>query len=212
MNNIKNYKQLIIGIIIGFTISVTPIFAKTSNVVLNEVNIKVNNQPVSTSAITYNGTVYVPIRAIAEILDKEVVYDSETKTVNINDKGENSVASIQDTTLTENDNQTKDNTSGQEGKNKDDNTACVGTLIQIDESECFTFKEYYAFKLNEEIFVRADEFIIRNNISSKIVDNELYWTKDSEEKHIGNIYNSPDIRISSKKLFIKYDIIKSFED
>ncbi|HOA81438.1 MAG TPA: hypothetical protein PKK61_10325, partial [Defluviitaleaceae bacterium] len=60
--------------------------------------------------------------------------------------------------------------------------------------------------------VRADEFIIRNNISSKIVDNELYWTKDSEEKHIGNIYNSPDIRISSKKLFIKYDIIKSFED
>jgi len=56
-------------------------------VVLNSVNLTVNGQRVQADTILYNGTTFVPLRATAEMLGKEVGWDSSTNTASINDKG-----------------------------------------------------------------------------------------------------------------------------
>ncbi len=56
-------------------------------VVFNAVNITVNGQKVAADNILYNGTTYVPLRAVAEILGKEVGWDGTTNTASITDKG-----------------------------------------------------------------------------------------------------------------------------
>lgn len=60
---------------------------KTIKAVFNSVNIAVNGQKVSADNILYNGTTYVPLRAVSEALGKDVVWDKGTNTANINDKG-----------------------------------------------------------------------------------------------------------------------------
>ena len=58
-------------------------FQTTINVLLNSVKINVDGQEIKTPNLLYNGTTYVPLREISEALDKEVVWDNNTKTVNI---------------------------------------------------------------------------------------------------------------------------------
>lgn len=52
----------------------------------NIVKIDVNNVRVNTDNFMYKDTTYVPLRAIAEFLDKEVGWNSYTKVASINDK------------------------------------------------------------------------------------------------------------------------------
>lgn len=66
----------------GFADSVT----KAIEVTFNSVNIKVNGKPVTGENILYNGTTYVPLRAVANMFDKEVGWDENTNTASINDK------------------------------------------------------------------------------------------------------------------------------
>lgn len=47
----------------------------------NKVNILVNGTKVKENNFLYEGTTYVPLRAISEMLDKEVLWDQETSTV-----------------------------------------------------------------------------------------------------------------------------------
>jgi len=56
------------------------------NVKFNSINLKVNGSPVQADNILYNDTTYVPLRAIAEMLDKDVGWDAATRTASINDK------------------------------------------------------------------------------------------------------------------------------
>lgn len=58
---------------------------KTIDAVFNKVNIRVNNEKVSTDNLLYEGTTYVPLRAVSEMLGKEVGWDASTKTASIND-------------------------------------------------------------------------------------------------------------------------------
>lgn len=58
---------------------------KTIEVTLNSVNLTVNGKKVAADTILYNGTTYVPLRATAEILGKEVGWDQKTNTASIND-------------------------------------------------------------------------------------------------------------------------------
>jgi len=59
---------------------------KSIQVVINGINLIVDGQTISADNILYNGTTYVPVRALAEVLGKEVVWDAKTNTVEVNDK------------------------------------------------------------------------------------------------------------------------------
>ena len=52
----------------------------------NTVKIDVNDVRINMDNFVYKDTTYVPLRAIAEALDKEVGWNSYTKVASINDK------------------------------------------------------------------------------------------------------------------------------
>ncbi|WP_069648850.1 glycosyl hydrolase family 18 protein [Caloranaerobacter ferrireducens] len=62
---------------------------QTIQVLFNYVNLQVNGENVQVDNILYNGTTYAPVRAVAEMLGKEVSWDPANRTVSINDKMEN---------------------------------------------------------------------------------------------------------------------------
>lgn len=71
---------LLMNVALGETVK------KTIEVVYNSVNLTVNGKKVYADNILYNGTTYVPLRAISEMLGKEVGWDQATFTASINDK------------------------------------------------------------------------------------------------------------------------------
>lgn len=86
-------KSGIKGFIIGVAVTIASIYLafadsslQTIEVMLNRINLEIDGIKVNVDNILYNGTTYVPIRAVAEIFDKEVLWDSETYTVSINSK------------------------------------------------------------------------------------------------------------------------------
>lgn len=85
----KTFKGIVLGIIIATLLMSTALGAsiqKTIDVVFNKVNVTVNGKAVQGENILYEGTTYVPLRAISEMLDKEVGWDGNTNTASINDK------------------------------------------------------------------------------------------------------------------------------
>lgn len=61
-------------------------FTQTIEVVFNNVTLKVNGQKAYGENILYNGTTYVGIREVANMLGKDIGWDEYTKTASINDK------------------------------------------------------------------------------------------------------------------------------
>lgn len=86
----KELKGFVLGLIVA-TLLMGTVFAggvkQAINVVLNSVNLTVNNKKINADNILYNGTTYVPLRAVAEALGKDVGWDEKTNTASINDKG-----------------------------------------------------------------------------------------------------------------------------
>ena len=86
----KELRGFIIGVIITMMILGSVVFSEsitqTIEVIFNSVNLEVNGKKVEADNILYNGTTYVPLRAVAEILGKEVGWNQETRTASINDK------------------------------------------------------------------------------------------------------------------------------
>ena len=85
----KTIKGFILGVIITALFTGTVLgsgLMKTIEVGFNTVNLTVNGKKVSADNILYDGTTYVPLRATAEILGKEVGWDGATRTASINDK------------------------------------------------------------------------------------------------------------------------------
>jgi len=64
---------------------------KSIQVIMNGINLVVDGQTIMDDNILYDGTTYVPIRAVAESLGKEVKWDAETYTAEISDKDKNYV-------------------------------------------------------------------------------------------------------------------------
>ena len=60
---------------------------RTIEVIYNSVNLTVNGTKVNADNILYNGTTYVPLRAVADALGKDVGWDQATYTASINDVG-----------------------------------------------------------------------------------------------------------------------------
>lgn len=87
----RTLKIVVLSVIITAMVMSTALGAqvkKTIEVVYNSVNITVNGKKVTTDNILYDGTTYVPLRAISEMLDKQVAWNGKTNTASIKDKKE----------------------------------------------------------------------------------------------------------------------------
>lgn len=81
------YKGLITGVIVtSILASQIPSIASMVDVAFNKIKVTVNGTTVSGENILINGKTYVPLRAISEMLDKNVLWDGATSTASINDK------------------------------------------------------------------------------------------------------------------------------
>lgn len=67
---------------------------QTIEVLFNSVNLEVNGKKVEADNILYKGTTYVPLRAVAEMLGKEVGWDQDTRTASIDDKEETNTVKV----------------------------------------------------------------------------------------------------------------------
>lgn len=93
---LKRYKQFFLGFIIASIVfSAIGIFADNEiTAKLSDIKVTFNNKLLNlkdangnkVQPLTYNGTTYLPVRALAETFDKEVDYDVAKKIVKINDK------------------------------------------------------------------------------------------------------------------------------
>lgn len=85
----KNLKTFIAGALTGIILASLPVLADSVRqmieVELNTVNITVDGKKVDGDNILYNDRTYVPLRAIAEMLGKNVSWDQETNTASISD-------------------------------------------------------------------------------------------------------------------------------
>ena len=83
----KRVQGLVAGLIIGATVAGTGAFAYTNYIeaVYNDINIVVDGKKVNSDSEPFisEGTTYLPVRAVAEALDKPVYWDGETSTVYI---------------------------------------------------------------------------------------------------------------------------------
>lgn len=85
----KQAKGFLMGLLVATLLMNTAVgetVKKSIEVVYNSVNLIVNGEKVNADNILYNGTTYVPLRSIAEMLGKEVGWDQETNTASIDDK------------------------------------------------------------------------------------------------------------------------------
>ena len=87
----KTVKGFILGTIITTMLMSTALGAgvkKTIEVAFNSINLTVNGDRVDADTILYEGTTYIPLRAAAEMLGKDVGWDQNTSTASIDDKKE----------------------------------------------------------------------------------------------------------------------------
>src|SRR5574343_1231874 len=87
----RRIKDIIIGIIVGCVlIGTTPVLAdsitQSIEVVLNSVKVQIDGENLNANTILYNGTTYLPMRAVAEAVGKDVEWNQSTMTANITDK------------------------------------------------------------------------------------------------------------------------------
>ncbi len=93
-------RKIFVSVVVAFMLMISAVFAASNvqsiEVALDSVNLKVNGQNVKASNILYNGTTYVPLRAVAEMLGKKVGWEGNTNTASIDDMEdqENPVAVI----------------------------------------------------------------------------------------------------------------------
>jgi len=106
----KSFRSGVLGFILGISLTFLLVFgsafavggSSVLDVVINNVNVMLDGEVVGTAntnytlsngdqvpfSILYQGTTYLPIRKLSELLGKEVGYIAETKTVTLGDAGE----------------------------------------------------------------------------------------------------------------------------
>lgn len=89
----KKTKRILKGFLL--TVIITTVFISTAvgaqvkdtiDVLFNTINIKINGEEQDIDNFLYEGTTYVPLRDISNLLHKEVSWDSDTNTANIDNK------------------------------------------------------------------------------------------------------------------------------
>ena len=141
---------------------------KKIDVIVNSVKINVNNKPVSVDNFVHNGTTYVPLRAISEMLGKKINWTLETSTVDIND----------------------DNSKN----SSDSNNSSVTFTERLDLRNDFIAYQYYEvfynwtllFEKNSEQLVNSKNMIYFGN-TKNIYDKTIKEMKENKET-----FNNPD--------------------
>ncbi|HAS91779.1 MAG TPA: hypothetical protein DCS12_05920 [Clostridiales bacterium] len=86
----KRFRDIFIGVLIGCMLMATPVLAESIltkiDVVLNGVNVQLEGKDVEVNSILYNGSTYLPIRKVAELVGKDIEWNQETMTANIIEK------------------------------------------------------------------------------------------------------------------------------
>lgn len=86
----KRFRDIFIGVLIGCMIMATPVLADSIltkiDVVLNGVNVQLEGQDVQVDSILYNGSTYLPMRKVVELVGKDIEWKQETMTANIIEK------------------------------------------------------------------------------------------------------------------------------
>lgn len=82
-------------IVLCICLMTTPVLANsivnTIDVIFDTVKVQVNNQDVDVENILYNGTTYLPMRKVVELVGKDIEWNQDTMTANIVEKNENSL-------------------------------------------------------------------------------------------------------------------------
>lgn len=71
---------VVCAVMMGSTVAFAAPVKKTIEAVFGQINLVIDGKPVDKETLLYNGTTYVPLRAAAEVLGKEVTYHDATKT------------------------------------------------------------------------------------------------------------------------------------
>lgn len=84
----KSLRFLTITFLICFAFTGITYASDFSNikVLFNYMSIMFNEKKVDVDNFVYNNTTYVPLRKVAELFDKEIIWLDKTKTINIKDK------------------------------------------------------------------------------------------------------------------------------
>jgi len=80
----KYFNALLISMLLTSTVFGAQV-TKQIEVLFNTINIVVNGEKVVADNMVHEGTTYVPLRAISELLNKDIIWEGETKTAYIND-------------------------------------------------------------------------------------------------------------------------------
>jgi len=95
-------KKFVLGLIVGcvLSVSVVSFAAEKMNIEVakNSILLKVNGNEVQKENFIYKGTTFVPLRAVGEMLNMNIVWNANTKTAEVNSKD---YASETDTSATE---------------------------------------------------------------------------------------------------------------
>lgn len=98
----KRIQGFLIGVFVTLVlVASVPNFAGAINVVLNSINLSLNGVDVAQIndqftldngkkvpySIIYDGTTYLPLKKLGQLLDKDILWDGNTRTVSINDIG-----------------------------------------------------------------------------------------------------------------------------
>jgi len=84
----KSLKILTIALLISFLFTSIAYASDLSNikVLFNHMNIMFEGEKVDIDNFVYNNTTYVPLKKVAKLFDKEIIWYDKTKTIDIRDK------------------------------------------------------------------------------------------------------------------------------
>ncbi|WP_027400577.1 stalk domain-containing protein [Anaerovorax odorimutans] len=199
-------KRNIKGFILGFvaaSLMIVPMFAyaDTIQVILNSVNINLNGTQVAEKgqsytlengnstpySLNYNGSVYLPIRKVSELIGKDITYDGKTTTITITDK------KTEDTVTQKEETEKKDNTNNNEESNKDSSKDSSNTDTKSDKND----SSQDSSKTVSDTDVKSGFLVI--NSFYKVKDN-----KDTVNKPEGYLDGKEFTMLTSKQDLINF--------
>jgi len=198
----KEIKGFIIGILVSSLLINPAVLAagatKSIDVMLNSIKIKVNGEPVNSDNILYNGTTYVPLRAVSEMLGKDVTWDGSTNTAGINDIG---VKDDSIEIIAENPNKSL--------KNTEEVAESVDSIVLIEsyDNDNNIISSGSGVFINNEGYIITNYHVIESNYKLNVITNEVENGKKYNAVEIINYDTDLDLALlkintTSKGLYI----------